>query len=135
VNRSWSCDSSGGGGSAHIVHAVGLAASMVQEVLTAASLGRLDRGDRASAEPVRRYQRDPPGELVHVDVKELAAIPPGGGWRSHGRGNDLRHGHGGAGYRYLHTAIDDRTRLVYSRILDNEQALAAARFTRPGRRG
>ena len=115
-------------GAAHIGHEVALAASTVQKVLTAAGLGRLDRGDRATAEPVRRYQRDRPGELVHVDVKKLAAIPPGGGWRHHGRGNDAHGGHSGAGYRYLHTAIDDRTRLVYSEILDNEQALTAARF-------
>ena len=61
-------------------------------------------------------------------MKKLAAIPAGGGWRHHGRGNNGHHGHGGAGYRYLHTAIDDRTRLVYSEILDDEQALTAARF-------
>ena len=39
-------------------------------------------------EPVRRYQREHPGELIHVDIKKLAAIPPGGGWWIHGRGND-----------------------------------------------
>ena len=115
-------------GAAHIGHEVGLAASTVPKVLSAGGLARLDRGDRATAEPVRRYQREQPGELVHVDVKKLAAIPPGGGWRHHGRGNNGHHGHGGAGYRYLHSAIDDRTRLVYSEIFDDEQALTAARF-------
>jgi transposase InsO family protein len=115
-------------GAAHIGHEVGLAASTVQKVLAAAGLARLDRGDRASTGPVGRYQRERPGELVHVDVKKLAAIPPGGGWRHHGRGHDGYHGHGGAGYRYLHSAIDDRTRLVYSEVLGDEQALTAARF-------
>ena len=80
------------------------------------------------AEPVRRYQRDRPGELIHVDVKKIGAIPDGGGWRLHGRGNDDRHGHAGAGYRYIHTALDDRTRLVYSEIHDDEQAVTAAAF-------
>src|ERR671914_71624 len=57
-----------------------------------------------------------PGELIHVDVKKIAAIPPGGGWRLHGRGNDTTRGHSGVGYRYIHTALDDRSRLVYSEI-------------------
>ena len=54
----------------------------------------------------------------------------GGGWRIHGRGNDTHKGHGGVGYRYLHTAIDDRTRIVYSEILPNERAATAAGFWR-----
>lgn len=117
-------------GADHIGHVVGLARSTVQAILNAAGQGRLDRGDRATAppEPLRRYQRDRPGELVHVDVKKLAAIPDGGGWRLHGRGGDRTHGHSGAGYRYLHSAVDDRTRLVYSEIHDDEQALTAANF-------
>jgi transposase InsO family protein len=116
-------------GADRIAIEVDLAASTVQRILRAEGLGRLDRGDRATAQdPVRRYQRDQPGELIHVDVKKIAAIPPGGGWRLHGRGNDDTHGHSGAGYRYIHTALDDRTRLVYSEILDDERALTAAAF-------
>jgi transposase InsO family protein len=105
---------------------VGLAASTVQHILRTAGLGRLDRGDRATADqPVVRYQRERPGELIHVDVKKIAAIPPGGGWRLHGRGcND----HRGVGYRYLHTALDDRTRLAYSETLNDEKAATAAAF-------
>lgn len=73
-------------GADHIAHEVGLAASTVQSILTRAGLGRLDRGDRATKAPVQRYQRDTPGELIHVDIKKLARIPPGGGWRIRGRG-------------------------------------------------
>ncbi len=116
-------------GAEHIAHETGLAASTVGRILRAEGLGRLDRGDRATAGPVRRYQRERPGELIHVDVKKLAAIPPGGGWRTRGRGYT---GEGSVtrlvGYRYLHTALDDRTRLVYSEILDDEQATTAAAF-------
>ena len=116
-------------GAAWIAHQVGLAASTVQAILNRAGLGRLDRGDRATCrEPVRRYQREHPGELIHVDIKKLAAIPPGGGWRMHGRGNDAYRGHSGAGYVYLHSAIDDRTRIVYSEIHRDEQATTAAGF-------
>ena len=116
-------------GADHIGFEVGLASSTVQNILNRAGLGRLDRGDRATnREPVRRYQRDTPGELIHVDIKKLSGIPDGGGWRIHGRGNDSHHGHGGYGYRYIHTAIDDRTRIAYSEILTDEKAVTAAGF-------
>lgn len=118
-------------GAAHIGFEVGLAASTVQTILNGAGVGRLDRGDRATnTRVVRRYQRDLPGELIHVDVKKLAGIPPGGGWRTRGRGypgekstKDRR-----AGYRYIHTALDDRTRIVYSEIHNDDQAATAAGF-------
>ena len=117
-------------GADRIAHEVGLAASTVQNILNRAGLGRLDRGDRATdREPVRRYQRDTPGELIHVDIKKLAAIPDGGGWRTRGRGYEGEHArHRKAGYRYIHTAVDDRTRIVYSEILNDEQAVTAAGF-------
>jgi len=120
-------------GADHISHETGLAASTVQRILHAEGLGRLDQGDRATAEPVRRYQRDRPGELIHVDVKKISAIPNGGGWRIHGRGNApttkrTTSKRKPAGYRFIHTALDDRTRLVYSEILDNEQGITAAQF-------
>ncbi len=116
-------------GADHIGHELGMAASTVQAILNAEGLGRLDRGDRATdAEPVRRYQRDRPGELIHVDVKKIAGIPAGGGWKIHGRGNDDHGGHSGVGYRYIHSAIDDRTRLVYSEIHNDEKAVTAVGF-------
>jgi transposase InsO family protein len=119
-------------GAAHIGFEVGLAASTVQAILNGAGRGRLDRGDRATDAPrIRpaRYQREHAGELIHVDVKKLAGIPDGGGWRTRGRGypgekaNTNR-----AGYRFLHSAIDDRSRLVYSEIHNDETAITAAGF-------
>ena len=119
-------------GAAHIGFEVGLAASTVQAILNASGVGRLDQGDRATHTPklpAQRYQRERPGELIHVDMKKLGGIPSGGGWRTRGRGYP---GEGAkarmVGYRYLHSAIDDRTRIVYSEILDNEQASTAAGF-------
>lgn len=114
-------------GADHIAHELGLAASTVGSILRAEGMGRLDRGDRATA-AVLRYQRDHPGELIHVDVKKIGAIPDGGGWRLHGRGHDGHGGHRRAGYRYIHTALDDRTRLAYSEVLADERAVTAARF-------
>ena len=124
-------------GAAHIGFEVGLASSTVQAILRRERLGRLDRGDRATdtggeARP-QRYERERPGELIHVDVKKLAGIPPGGGWRSRGRGYPGEHtGSRMAGYRFIHSAIDDRSRLVYSEILDDETH--RRRVLDPGRR-
>lgn len=115
-------------GADRIAHKTRLAPSTVQGILNAAGVGRLDSGDRATREPIVRYQRDRPGELIHVDVKKLAGIPDGGGWRMHGRSNDPFKGHSGVGYRFIHTAIDDRTRLAYSEILPDEQAVTASEF-------
>ena len=124
LKRRWGAD--------HIGFRVGLAPSTVQQILNRAGLGRLDRGDRATnTTPVRRYQRDAAGELIHVDIKKLGGIPDGGGWRTRGRGYP---GEGAksrrVGYRYIHTAIDDRTRIAYSEIHSNEQAVTAAGFWR-----
>jgi transposase InsO family protein len=118
-------------GADRIAFEVGLAASTVQRILSAAGCPRLDRGDRATDRvPVQRYERARPGELLHVDVKKLAAIPDGGGWWMHGRGNDRYQGHSRAGYRYIHSAVDDRSRIVYSEILNDEHAATAAAFWR-----
>jgi transposase len=113
-------------GADHIAHETGLAASTVQSILRAEGCARLDRGDRATDHPVvRRYQRERPGELIHVDVKKLGGIPDGGGWRLHGRGTNE---HRQVGYRYIHSALDDRTRLVYSEIHTDETGPTAADF-------
>jgi transposase InsO family protein len=118
-------------GADHIAHEVGIAPSTVQAILRRAGLGRLNRGDRAAErQPVRRYQRDRPGELVHVDVKKLSGIPTGGGWRIHGRGQAPPVRRSSVGYRFLHSALDDRTRLTYSEILNDEQGVTAAAFWR-----
>ena len=119
-------------GADHIGFEVGLAASTVQNILNRAGLGRLDRGDRATRhEPPRRYQRDTPGELIHVDIKKLAGIPPGGGWRIRGKGYPGEQAKSRrVGYRYIHTAIDDCSRIAYSEIHTDEQAATAAGFWR-----
>jgi transposase InsO family protein len=75
---------------------------------------------------VVRYQREHPGELVHLDVKKLGRIPDGGGHRIHGRAKGRRGR--GIGYDYLHSAVDDRSRVAFSQLLADEQATTAARF-------
>jgi transposase len=113
-------------GPARIGAVTGLSAATVRSILCRAGLNRLDCGDGANtAEPAHRYQRERAGELVHIDVKKLAAIPDGGGWRAWGIPGRSRLR---VGYRYLHSAIDDRTRLAYTETLDNQTGAIAAGF-------
>jgi transposase InsO family protein len=81
---------------------------------------------RASKRTTARYERDRPGELVHVDVKKLGRIPDGGGWRAWGRDRVKRTAR--VGYDYVHSAVDDHTRLAYSEIHLDEQGDTAAGF-------
>jgi len=74
----------------------------------------------------RRYQHPRPGDLIHIDVKKLGKIPPGGGWRAHGRSETVRGR--GLGYDYVHSAVDDHTRLAYSEVLPDERDATSAAF-------
>ena len=113
-------------GAAHLAHETGLAASTVQRILLANGMGRLDKGDRAT-EPVVRYERERPGEAWSTSTSRSSLrsqTVAAGVSRGRGASNGLG-AHPTSDYRYLHSAIDDRTRVVYSEVLDDE---------RPGRR-
>ena len=112
-------------GPARISSIVGVPASTVHRVLCRHGLNRLAWMDRPTGQVIRRIHTDRPGELVHVDVKKLGRIPPGGGWRAHGRGNVKHHR---VGYDFIHSAIDAHSRLAYSEILANEQGPTCAGF-------
>ena len=85
---------------------------------------------RASKTTAVRYERERPGELVHVDVKKIGKIPDGGGWKAHGRGMGKTSAQKKAriGYDYVHSMVDDHTRLAYSEILPDEKGETAAGF-------
>ena len=85
---------------------------------------------RASKTTAVRYERARPGELIHVDVKKIGRIPPGGGWRAHGRqmGSSAAKKKARIGYDFVHSAIDDHSRLAYSEILADEKGPTAAGF-------
>jgi transposase InsO family protein len=112
-------------GPARIAGIVGMPASTVHRVLCRHGVNRLAWMDRPTGQVVRRIHTDRPGELVHVDVKKLGRIPPGGGWRVHGRGNVKHHR---VGYDYIHSAIDAHSRLAYSEIFTNERGPTCAAF-------
>jgi transposase InsO family protein len=100
--------------------------STIYGVLGRHHLSRLADTDRASGVVVR-YQREHPGELVHLDLKKLGRIPDGGGHRAHGRAAATPRGRG-IGDDYLHSAVDDRSRVAFSQILADESAVTAAGF-------
>jgi transposase InsO family protein len=99
--------------------------STVAAVLKRAGLSRLRYLD--PPEPIERYERDAPGDLLHLDVKKLARIRGGPGHRITGdRSRRAR----GAGWESVHVAIDDYSRLAYVEVLANEEATTTARFLR-----
>ncbi|WP_310376530.1 IS481 family transposase [Catenuloplanes atrovinosus] len=116
-------------GPARLATRAGIAPSTAHRILIRHGEPVLACLDRATGEPVRRYERDQPGELVHIDVKKLARIPDGGGHKTLGRPTG-RTNRNGAGYAYIHTALDDHSRLAYSEILPNETAATCAGFLR-----
>jgi transposase InsO family protein len=112
---------------------LGIAASTIGAVLARAGMPRLADVDRLTGELLRgrrhserRYEREHPGDLLHVDVKKLGRIPAGGGWRIHGRSEEVRGR--GLGWDYVHVAIDDHTRLAYAEVLPDEKTTTCAGF-------
>jgi transposase InsO family protein len=85
---------------------------------------------RSSKTTAVRYERDRPGELVHMDLKKIGRIPDGGGWRAHGRaaGSTSRDRKTKVGYDYVHSLVDDHSRLAYSEIHPDERAGTVAGF-------
>jgi transposase InsO family protein len=118
-------------GPGRIAGQVDVPASTVYAVLRRQGLHRLAAMDRPTGTPVRRYEHAHPGDLVHVDIKKLGKVPPGGGWRVHGRSTAMRSAkakHMNIGYSFVHSAIDDHSRLAYSEIHDDEKAVTAVAF-------
>jgi transposase InsO family protein len=126
-------------GPVQIAGRLGLRASTVHAVLVRCRLNRLSYLDRVTGEPLRRYEHPHPGSLLHVDVTKFANIPDGGGHRFVGRvqgrqnkqATAHRTGERGNAYRprigtaFVHTVIDDHSRLAYAEIHVDEKAATA----------
>lgn len=116
-------------GPARIAGILELPASTVHRVLWRQGLNRLTWMDRPTGTLIRRrIEHSRPGEQVQVDIKKLGRIPPGGGWRAHGRDNVVDHKATMVGYAFIHTAIDSYSRVAYSEVLPDEQAATAIGF-------
>ncbi|MBB4184796.1 transposase [Sinorhizobium terangae] len=109
----------------HIAKEAGVSPATVSRVLKRLGLTKLNA--LAPAEPVRRYERDTPGELIHIDIKKLGKFNRTGhritGDRT--RQSNSR----GIGWEYLHLAIDDHSRLAYSEILPTRRGAPACAFS------
>jgi transposase InsO family protein len=112
---------------------LGLAASTVGRVLRRRGLPHLAHVDPVTGEVIRgrrhsgiRYQHPRPGDLLHIDVKKLGRVPDGGGWRAHGRSEQVRGR--GIGYDFVHVAIDDHSRVAYAEVLPDERETTCAQF-------
>jgi transposase InsO family protein len=109
--------------------------STVSGILTRIGMGKLGR---LGLEPAQRYERERPGELIHIDVKKLGRIKGGAGKRITGtrRHHQLAVTDAAgrrrktAGWDYVHIAIDDATRLAYAEVLADEKATTVAAFLR-----
>jgi len=115
----------------------GVPARTISRILRRAGVGYLWACDpvtgemiRASKTTARRYEHDAPGDLVHVDVKKIGRIPDGGGWKAHGRaaGSTSRRRNTRIGFDYVHSAVDDHSRVAYSEILPDEKGPTCAGF-------
>lgn len=110
-----------------------LSPSTASRIIARAGLPRLHELDpvtgiqiRASRRTQHRYEHETPGSLIHIDVKKLGRIPDGGGWRAHGRSEEVRGR--GIGYDHIHVAVDDHSRLAFARALPDEQGPTCAAF-------
>jgi len=119
-------------GPARIGYRLGVPSSTVHRVLTRLGISRLSWLDRPTGRVIRRYERERTGELVHVDIKKLGKIPEGGGWKTLGRQAGVKNSRSGGrqrvGYEFIHSAVDDHSRLAYSEILGDERKETASEF-------
>jgi transposase InsO family protein len=116
-----------------LAHHTGVPASTCGRILRRHQMPWLSECDPITGEPIRarrmsgrRYEHPNPGDLVHVDVKKVGRIPDGGGWRVHGRREEVRGR--GIGYDYVHAAVDDHSRLAYAETLPDEKGTTTAGF-------
>ncbi|MFI9556983.1 IS481 family transposase [Nonomuraea endophytica] len=116
-----------------LAHATGVPARTITRILRRHHVPVLADCDPLTGLPIRagrmsarRYEHRSPGDMIHLDVKKLGRIPDGGGHRAHGRHQAARGR--GIGYDYLHTAIDDHSRLAYIEVLTDEKGLTCAGF-------
>ncbi|MEE3750177.1 IS481 family transposase [Mycobacterium intracellulare] len=126
-------------GPVQIAGRLGVPASTVHAVLTRCRINRLSYIDRVTGEPLRRYEHASPGALVHVDVTKFGNIPDGGGHKfvsrqiskHNARQTARRTGQRGKDYRprigtaFVHTVIDDHSRMAYAEICADEKAVTA----------
>ncbi|HVM06927.1 MAG TPA: IS481 family transposase [Acidimicrobiales bacterium] len=116
---------------------LGAAPRTVGRILRRHDVARLAACDPMTGEVIRsskatavRYEHAEPGDLLHMDVKKIGRVPDGGGWRAHGRemGSTAAKKRTRIGYDFVHSVVDDHSRVAYSEILGDETAATTAAF-------
>lgn len=122
---------------AEALSALGLAPRTVSRILHRHGVAYLSHCDPVTGDVIRtskataeRCERARPGDLVHMDVQKLGKIPDGGGWRAHGRAGGVRDNKAEIGYDYVHSLVDDHSRLTSSEILPDENGSTCANCLR-----
>ena len=112
----------------HIAKVAGVSPATVSRILKRAGVSRLR--DLEPPEPVRRYERQHPGELIHIDIKKLGRFHQVGhritGDRR--RQSNARSRGEGAGWEFVHVCIDDASRIAFTMIMPDEKAKSAIAF-------
>ena len=108
-----------------IADEVGVSAATVSRILRRLGLNRLSALE--PAEPVRRYEREKPGELIHIDIKKLGRIGSVG-HRITGRRTGVVNRHLGIGWEFVHVCIDDASRIAFSQVMKDEKKESAVAF-------
>ena len=103
----------------------GVSPATVSRVLRRLGLNKLSA--LAPAEPIRRYERDNPGELIHIDIKKLGRIGSVG-HRITGRQPGVLNRHLGIGWEYVHVCIDDASRVAFVQVMANQRKASAVAF-------
>ncbi len=104
---------------------VGVSEATVSRILRRLGLNKLSAME--PAEPVRRYEREKPGELIHLDIKKLGKIGSIG-HRITGRRTGMVNRHLGIGWEFVHVCIDDASRIAFSRVMKDERKESAVAF-------
>jgi len=107
-----------------IAQQTGLSQATVSRILTRLKLNKIYMLEPRP--PVIRYERDAPGDMIHIDIKKFARIVKAG----HRITGDPRDETRGAGWEFLYVAIDDHSRMAYTAILPDEKAASSADFLR-----
>jgi transposase InsO family protein len=106
-----------------IAAVLGISPATVSRLLKRLGLNRLAALE--PAEPVRRYERERPGELIHIDIKKLGRFAQAG----HRVTGDRQAGRSvGAGWEFVHVAVDDHSRIAFAKIMPNEKKRSATSF-------
>ena len=104
---------------------IGVSPATVSRILRRLGLNRLSALE--PAEPVRRYEREKPGELIHIDIKKLGRIGSVG-HRITGRQTGVVNRHRGIGWEFVHVSIDDASRIAFSQVMKDQKKESAVAF-------